>query len=145
MAAPSAWSPHPDRLEGFNVTSPVEGLQGPVSVGDNSGENFGIAYRTEGVGGTHIRFRAFGHALEPLDEVLAGPVNLDDGQGTILGGPAVVGWGDGYAAVWQEQDGVGGPVLLKVRLTGPASVLGGEFALAAPDPSAAATDRKSVV
>ena len=135
MAVPTPWSPDPARLDGFNVTSPTNGSQSLVSVGDNAGLDFGIAYRTEGTDGTHIRFQAFGQDLEPLGELYAGPVNLDEGDDTILGGPSVVGWGDGYAAVWQEQ-GALGPVL-KARLTGPASILGNEFFLAEPDPNAA--------
>lgn len=129
-----SWATTNGDLDGFHVTNPSEGPgpQSKATVADNSGENFGIAYVVTEADAHHIRFHAFDHVLGPLDEVLAGPINLDDGEGVILGGPSLVGWGDGYAAIWQEQAEPDGPILLRARLTGPEALLGEEFTIAMP-------------
>ncbi|MBO1075021.1 calcium-binding protein [Roseomonas marmotae] len=140
MATPSAWGRMPYEVtNGFKIhANTADILESAPAVADNSGENFGIAYRstTVPVAGQpavqSIRFQAFDHVLGPLDEILPGPVTMDDGRGNILSGPSITGWGDGFAAVWQEQAAAGEPILLKARVTGPVGLVGGEFALSIP-------------
>jgi hypothetical protein len=143
----SEWSLNNEGLYGFNVNrpdlaAPSDGMQSAPAVADNSGENFGIVYVTEGAGGPHIRFQAFDHALAPLDEILPGPVNFDDpltggsiitpGSGAPYAmGPAIAGWGDGFVGVWQEQMD-DGSIVLRARATGPVGLVGGEFSIAEP-------------
>jgi Ca2+-binding RTX toxin-like protein len=141
MATPSAWALTPDGIDpGIPVNPPNFGAgttQSRPVVADNSGENFGVAYLSEtdpliGIPESHIRFQAFDQVLGPLDEILPGPVTMDDGQGIIQGAPAIAGWGDGYAVVWQEKATEDAPALLRARVTGPVGLIGSEFSISMP-------------
>ncbi|MGY4803074.1 calcium-binding protein [Teichococcus aerofrigidensis] len=152
MPAPTPWGSTSEQLVvGIDINPPTFGFgftHSRPSVADNSGENFGVAYLQTTTGPnpvTHVRLQAFDHVLEPLNEILPGPVTLDDGIGTILGAPVISGWGDGYAVAWQEQAAGGGPTLLKARVSGPVGLLGGEFTLAAPAGAAADLVQHSLV
>ncbi|HZH51804.1 MAG TPA: VCBS domain-containing protein, partial [Microvirga sp.] len=143
-----AWGNTTDELDGFAVNNPGgvdNGIQSRPVVADNSGENFGIVYFTQGADGTHVRFQGFNHDLGPMDEIYAGPANFDDGLGTISVDvpPAVVGWGDGYVGVWQEEDAAGS-LVLRARITSPTGLLGGEFSLDPVSGNAAEARQHSV-
>ncbi|MBB5696538.1 calcium-binding protein, partial [Muricoccus pecuniae] len=138
----SAWGNSLDMLDGFNVNEPSFGAgtthSGPAVAG-NGGTRFGVAYRqdvldpiTELVIESHVRLQVLDHVLAPVAAAEAGPLQLDDGLGTILGGPSVIGWGGGYAAVWQERATATGPITFHARLTGPDGLARTEFILSPP-------------
>ena len=163
MVAPSPWANIPTQLSGFDARVDAfddEATRSRPAVADQSGENFGVVYVStvlpppvgtpvdpaEPAPGTYIRFQAFDHVLAPLDEVLPGPVTLNDSEGEILDGPlAITSWGDGYVGAWQErvtlENGDPGPVLLRARATSPTGLLGPEFSLSdSTDPTVVQRD-----
>lgn len=96
-------------------------------VADNGAEFFGVAYVKDG------RITAkFYDALGNPDELLPGPVVMDDGLGTIMNDRplAMAGWIEGYTVGWSEERGEG--AVLKARLSGPEALAGPEFSISDP-------------
>ncbi|WP_210250167.1 VCBS domain-containing protein, partial [Microvirga aerophila] len=146
LAMVSEWALTDADLDGFNINRPEDapesdGVQSAPAVSDNSGEKFGVAYLNDVDSNHHIRFQAFNHNLGPMYEILPGPVDFDDGQGTIVSGPSFVGWGDGYAAVWQEEIG-GSPVEI-LQPVAAASIVAQRENLEASETGATASDLRN--
>jgi VCBS repeat-containing protein len=124
---PTAWALDNKDLEGFNLsgTSGPQALGG-VSIADNFGEFYGVAWQVQEGGSKNIRVQLF-NSDGSADEFLPAPFNVNDGDGEIVSDPTIGGWGDGYVIVWQEMKD--GSIELRGRFTGPESIVGDEFSI----------------
>jgi VCBS repeat-containing protein len=143
----SEWALTNADLDGLNINRPEDapesdGVQRAPAVFDNSGENFGVAYLSDVDGTRHIQFQASNRDLGSMDEISPGPGDLDDGQGTIAGGPSLVGLGDGYAAVWQE--GIGGSPMGILQTVTAASIVAQREVVEAFETGATAGDLRNI-
>ncbi|WP_310352308.1 hypothetical protein [Methylobacterium sp. BE186] len=133
--SPSHWGNTNADLNGFQVDAATSDQSRPA-IADNFGEVFGVAALAGTGAGTQVRLQLYNHDGTP-DAFLPLPMRLDDGSGTISAGTgvALVGWGDGYEAVWGEATSDG--VRLAARFLGPASIIGNEVKLGLGGPPAA--------
>ncbi|MDX2159555.1 MAG: Ig-like domain-containing protein [Hyphomicrobiaceae bacterium] len=128
---PTPWSLENARLDGYLLSEdPAVRAQGAVSLAENFGEFYGVAWRVDVAGTDRIRVQLFNSDGSP-DEFLPDPFLIDDGIGTVVSDPTIGGWGDGYIVTWLEQDG--GSTVLRARFTGPESIVGEEFTIATTD------------
>ena len=128
----AAWAQTNAELDGFGINRPdggaPDGAQTAPAIADNTGEFFAVAWLNGSGAATTVRAKFYDSLGNP-DELLPGPIDVNDATGTIVSGPVLAGWIEGYTVAWREQASAGEPVLYRARLVGPESLIGQEFTL----------------